>query len=150
MHAAQRHAKTTTLLRTRLGYINDNTTTPPQTQDQNRLSYTFPLLSSPPNLHKPSIQRSPIPRTHLIIMILSCNLRVNLLLLVVGPSRTRSHAVVVLLRHSWHWVRVAGDTSDYTAAVRAVSIVLGVVGFAVFVAALAFVEEGVCFLSVIC
>jgi len=83
-------------------------------------------------------------------MILLRNFRVNFLLLIVSPSRPRSNAVIVLLRHSWHWVRVASDSRDDAAAGRAVSVVLDVVGFAVFVAALAFVEEGVCFLSVIC
>lgn len=82
-------------------------------------------------------------------MILLRNLRVNLLLLIVSTSRARTHAVVVLLLHSWHWVRVAGDASNDAAAVGAVCIVLGVIWFAVFVAALAFVEEGVCLSAIL-
>ena len=77
-------------------------------------------------------------------MVLRRHLGINLLLLVERPSRTGTDAVVVLLRHPWHWVRVAGDARDDATAVRAVSVVLGIVGFAVFVAALAFVEECVC------
>lgn len=79
-------------------------------------------------------------------MILLRNFRVNLLLLIVSTARPRANAMIVVLRHSWHWVRIASDACDDAAAVRAVRVVLGIVRFAVFVAALAFVEEGVCFL----